>query len=135
VVAAIQSLRLQHDAMEFFGARESAPLDACLAEVRRSDVLIVIVGFRYGSFVPGKDLSFSEAEYLEAVSLGKPCLVYLRDPSVPVLIKDVERDAEKVVRLERWKETLQERHTVSLFLDARDLAAQVAKTSTELPSP
>jgi hypothetical protein len=127
VVAAIQSLRLQHDAMEFFGARESAPLEACLAEVRQSDVLIVIVGFRYGSLVPGKDVSFSEAEYLEAVLLGKPCLVYLRDPSVPVLIKDVERDAEKVVRLERWKDTLQERHTISLFLDARDLAARVSK--------
>ncbi len=64
---------------------------------------------------------------MEAVSLGKPCLVYLRDPSVLVLIKDVERDAEKVVRLERWKDTLQEPHTISLFLDARDLAARVSK--------
>jgi hypothetical protein len=71
--------------MEFFGARTEAPVDICLEEVRRSDVIVIIVGLRYGSLVPGTDVSFSEAEYNEAYRLRKPCLVYVRDENVPIL--------------------------------------------------
>jgi hypothetical protein len=63
VLAKIRELRLQHESMEFFGARPDRPIDVCLAEVARSSVLIVIVGHKYGSLVPGESISFSEAEY------------------------------------------------------------------------
>ena len=85
VLKGIQRLQLQHDSMEFFGARTEAPVDICLEEVRRSDVIVIIVGLRYGSLVPGTDVSFSEAEYNEAYRLRKPCLVYVRDENVPIL--------------------------------------------------
>ena len=44
VLDAIRRLQLQHDSMEFFGARANIPIETCLAEVRRSDVLVVVVG-------------------------------------------------------------------------------------------
>ncbi|RCV86942.1 TIR domain-containing protein [Billgrantia montanilacus] len=126
VLDAVRRLQLQHDSMEFFGARANLPIETCLAEVRRSDVLVVVVGHRYGSFVPELGVSFSEAEYREGQRLGKPCLVYLRDENAPVLPKHFERDPDKLRLLERWKDTLSTRHTTATFSDPHKLAVQVA---------
>jgi hypothetical protein len=126
VLDAIRRLQLQHDSMEFFGARSDQPIEACLMEVRRSNVLLVIVGHRYGTLVPELEVSFSEAEYREAYRLNKPCLVYLRGDDVPVLPKDMERDPDKLRALETWKVDLQKRHTVATFRHSNDLAVQVA---------
>lgn len=126
VLDAISRLKLQHDAMEFFGARAEQPIETCLQEVRASDVLVVIVGHRYGSVVPDLGISYSEAEYVEGYRLNKPCLIYMRDDNVPILPRHMERDPEKLKLLEKWKETLQSRHTVSTFQDGSRLAVQVA---------
>lgn len=125
VLDAIRKLQLQHDSMEFFGASGRLPIKTCLEEVRKSDILVVVVGHRYGNLVPGRGVSFSEAEYREGHRLGKPCLVYIRDETVRVLPKHVERDPEKVRRLEKWKATLSRRHTTRAFSSLNDLAVQV----------
>jgi hypothetical protein len=126
VLDAIRRLQLQHDSMEFFGARANQPIETCLDEVRRSNVLVVVVGHRYGTLVTGLGISFSEAEYREGHRLGKPCLVYMRGDDVPVLPKHVERDPEKLALLETWKSLLQQRHTIANFKESNDLALQVA---------
>ena len=126
ILRAIRKLQLQHDSMEFFGARSNQAIETCLEEVRRSDLLVVVVGHRYGSLVPGREQSFSEAEYAEGHRLGKPCLVYIRSDEAPVLPKFVERNPDNLRRLERWKSVLSERHTVAQFSDAHDLALQVS---------
>jgi hypothetical protein len=126
VLDAVRRLQLQHDSMEFFGARANLPIETCLAEVRRSDVLVVVVGHRYGSLAPDLGMSFSEAEYREGQRLGKPCLVYLRDENAPVLPKHFERDPDKLRLLERWKDALSTRHTIAKFSDPHELALQVA---------
>jgi hypothetical protein len=126
VLDAIRRLKLQHDSMEYFGARTQQPLETCLQEVRASDMLVVIVGHRYGSLVPEHGISYSEAEYAEAIRLNKPCLIYMRDEDIPVLPRHIERDSEKLKMLELWKATLNSRHTVSMFQDGPKLAVQVA---------
>ncbi len=126
VLDSIRRLQLQHDSMEFFGARANQPIETCLQEVRRSNILVVIVSHKYGSLVSEMGISFSEAEYVEGYALQKPCLVYMRDENVPILPKYMERDPEKLQLLEKWKETLQERHTVATFQDSHDIAVQVA---------
>ena len=98
VLDAIRRLQLQHDSMEFFGARAAQPIEICLEEVRASDVLVVIVGHRYGSIVPKLGISYSEAQYEEGYRFKKPCLVYVRSDDVPILPKHMERDPEKLKR-------------------------------------
>ena len=44
VLDAIRRVQSRHNAMEFFGARPGRPIDVCLDEVRKSDLLVVIVG-------------------------------------------------------------------------------------------
>lgn len=125
VLDAIRRLQLQHDSMEFFGARSDRPLETCLAEVKRSNILVVIIGHRYGTVIPTTGYSFPHAEYEEGYKRGKPCLVYFRDDDMPVLPKHVERDGTNIRRLDRWKASLRTRHTIATFRDAHDLAIQV----------
>lgn len=131
VLSAIGEVSLQHKSMEFFGAKPDRPIDACLAEVARSNVLVVVVGHKYGSLVPGRSISFSEAEYQEGHGLGKPCLVYMRDSAVPVLPKDFETDPENLRSLESLRGQLHERHTVASFRGPTDLAEAVASDLRE----
>ncbi len=126
VLDAVRRLQLEHDSMEFFGARSDLPIETCLAEVQRSHILVVVVGHRYGSLVPNLGISYSEAEYREGRRLQKPCLVYMRDENAPILLKNVERDPEKLKRLEAWKADLTTQHTVATFSEPGVLAVQVA---------
>jgi tetratricopeptide (TPR) repeat protein len=126
VLDAIRRVQQRHNAMEFFGARPGRPIDVCLDEVRKSDLLVVIVGEKYGSLAPGMGISYSQAEYEEGVRLEKDCLVYLRDDGVPILAKYVEQDPDKLKLLKAWKEALNANHTVAKFPDWPRLAIQVA---------
>ena len=87
VLEAVRSVQQRHNAMEYFGARPGRPIETCLEEVRKSDLLVVVVGLKYGSLPPGLEISYSQAEYEEGARLKKPCLVYVRDNDVPILEK------------------------------------------------
>jgi hypothetical protein len=100
-------------------------IETCLSEVRDSDIVVVIVGNRYGSLVPGGDISYSEAEYQEAYRLKKPCLVYILDGSAK-LGGPAEESHEKLRSLNGWKAILSERHTPAHLQDGSKLAVQVA---------
>lgn len=126
VIQAIQGLQLQHDSMEFFGARPKRPIETCLEEVRRSDLLVVVVAHRYGSFVQGDTVSYTEAEYREGHRLGRPCLVYFRDENVLVPPAHVESSSRGMAALRRFRRLLLSRHSVHAFRGPDDLAAQVA---------
>ena len=123
---AIRRVQSRHNAMEFFGARPGRPIDVCLEEVGKSDLLVVIVGLKYGSLPPEMGISYSQAEYEEGARLEKPCLVYLRDDEVPILPKYVERDPDKLRLLDAWKQALNANHTVAKFETWPKLAVQVA---------
>ena len=69
---AIRRVQQRHNAMEFFGARTGQPIQICLDEVRKSDLLVVIVGLKYGSLPAGMGVSYSQAEYEEGARLEKP---------------------------------------------------------------
>lgn len=126
VLDAIRRVQQRHNAMEYFGARPRRPIDVSLAEVRKSDLLVVIVGLKYGSLPAGMRISYSQAEYEEGVRLGKPCLVYLRDEDIAVLPKYVEQDPDKIKLLKTWKDALNAGHTVAKFESWPKLAVQVA---------
>ncbi len=112
--------------MEYFGARDDVPLETCLSQVRASDILVVILAHRYGSLVPGEEISYTEAEYREGHRLKMPCLVYIRHEDEPVLPRYVERDPAGRDALARFKKLVQKRHTVKDFRDPSDLAVGVA---------
>lgn len=126
VLNVIRELQHDYQAMEFFGARPDRPIETCLNEVRSSDVVVVVLGFLYGSIVPGNDISYTQAEYDEAYNNGKTCLVYVRNEDSLIPAKFTERDPHKLVRLKSFRDLLESRHTVVNFADPPHLARQVA---------
>lgn len=62
-------------AMEYFGAQNELPLDVCLRDLRKADVVVLILGPRYGSVLP-QGVSYTQAEFREARALGIPVLAF-----------------------------------------------------------
>jgi tetratricopeptide (TPR) repeat protein len=81
--------------MRYFAAREGKPADYCRARVRECEVYVAVVGFRYGSMVPGEAVSYTELEFAEASTAGLPRLVFLLDGAAGLqgVLADPDRGA------------------------------------------
>lgn len=75
IIAQLQTAGYDVGAMELFGAQPPPPLDVCLRELRKSDVVVLIVGPSYGSPSP-QGISYTHAEFREACALGIPVLAF-----------------------------------------------------------
>jgi hypothetical protein len=75
VAAAVRSLDHEVIRAEDFGASPDTPQQACLGGVRQADVVILLVGARYGAVEPS-GYSPTEEEYREARE-SKPVLVFV----------------------------------------------------------
>lgn len=70
-------------AMETYTSGAGTPLEVCLQDVRRCDVYVGIVSWRYGYIPPGQSKSITELEYEAAGERKIPCLCFLRDGQEP----------------------------------------------------
>lgn len=113
--------------MEEFGARTETPLETCLIEVGQSDIYIGVVGFRLGSVEESSGKSYTQLEYEKAQELKKETLVYLIDEeNARVPVKYIDRDANRE-KLEAFKRTLRDRHTVDSFVTEDDLVQKLRR--------
>lgn len=103
-----------------FGASTQSPQQACLAEVRESDVMILILGAEYGhTQVSG--LSATHEEYREA-RLSKPVLVFVQDGMEPEA-----QQADFIREVRAWEAG----HFTAGFQDAADLRDKVMRAIYE----
>src|SRR5690349_17276880 len=58
--------------MRYFAARDGRPADYCRRRVGECEAYVAVVGFRYGSLVPGEAVSYTELEYQAASDAGLP---------------------------------------------------------------
>src|SRR5215471_21697593 len=63
--------------MRYFAARDGAPAEYCRRRVRECEVYVAVVGFRYGTVVPGEAVSYTELEFREATKAGRTRLLFL----------------------------------------------------------
>jgi tetratricopeptide (TPR) repeat protein len=86
--------------MRYFAAREGKPADYCRARVRECEIYVAVVGFRYGTIVPGEAVSYTELEFDEASVAGLPRLVFLLEDSAnrPGALADLDRGAAEGFR-------------------------------------
>jgi hypothetical protein len=89
--------------MAYFAARDCPPRDACRTMLRRSDVLVAIVGDRYGSNFDGR--SCMEYEFDTATTLGLARLVFLIEDSSAYL-RPVHQSPEDMDRQNRFRARL-----------------------------
>lgn len=71
-------LRLGHQPLDSYTARDRRPLAACLEDVAHCQAYVGLLGWRYGSQPPGERRSYTELEFDEAGQRGIPRLIFLR---------------------------------------------------------
>src|SRR5450755_3826574 len=80
--------------MRYFAARDGKPADYCRQRVAGCEIYVALVGFRYGSIVPGEEISYTELEFEAASAAGVPRLVFLLEEPTgqPGGSADADRD-------------------------------------------
>jgi len=95
--SAIQTLRHEPVMAEDFGAIPTSPQIACLQGVRAADLVVLVLGGRYGTVQPDSALSPTHEEFREARD-HKPVLVFVQE--------GVQREAKQeafVNEVQAWK--------------------------------
>jgi hypothetical protein len=114
--SAVANLRHTPVRAEDFGATPNSPQQACLAEVRDADVLLLILGAEYGA-VQSSGLSATHEEYREARDTT-PVLVFTQDG-----IEPERRQAEFIREVRGWEHG----HFTAGFSDASELRDKVMR--------
>ena len=128
--------KLQHKVicMEDYVASDSRPLDRCLRDVAGCDVYVGILAWRYG-YIPQAGnpdhRSITELEYRHAVSLNKPCLLFLHDPRQP-WPPIFREDGAPAGQLEQFRAEVERDRVVSSFGSTDDLVNKVNTAVTVL---
>lgn len=79
VLEALHKKRTSTLAMEYFLASPGTPRETALEHLRNSDVMILVIGFKAGTLLPGDSGStYTSAEYDELLKLGKEALVFIK---------------------------------------------------------
>lgn len=85
--SAIKAIDHEPVMAEDFGAKPASPQVACLQGLRSADLVVLILGERYGVIPPGSKVSPTHEEYLEARG-AKEILLFVQDDVVPEPAQD-----------------------------------------------
>ncbi len=127
VLDGLDGLCDQFSSLSYHCPRSIQPLDTAKEELRRSDVMVMIVGHLQGVIAPGMDIAHGEAEYLEGASLKKNVLVYLRDLESGLYPAHFERDPQRAVQLKAFRDKLEREHGAKVFDDIYSLVSLVTQ--------
>lgn len=109
--------------MEMFSAADDEQWKIIQRQIDESDYYVVVVAHKYGSMVG--DISYTEKEFDYAVSKGVPVLGFVIDPTVEPLAKYVEKNDDKIVLLNNFKDKVKNR-PVGFWKSSDDLHGKVS---------
>jgi hypothetical protein len=131
VLRELQKRKLATRAMEYFVASPSTPQDTALTNLRDSDLMLLVIGFKAGSLLPdGSGGTYTSAEYDELLKIGKEPLVFLREEkrwpwSRRKTWRNAEKDNKKKRALEEFKNQVGAKWTWDRFSSPDQLALDV----------
>ncbi|HZN17780.1 MAG TPA: DUF4062 domain-containing protein [Micromonosporaceae bacterium] len=93
ILDAVSRAKLVAVDMRYFAAGSAPSAEYCRQRVRECEIYVALVGFRYGSIVPGDSISYTELEFNEATAAGRPRLVFLLDENaeLPAAMSDSDQ--------------------------------------------
>lgn len=101
------------------------PVDAVFSELAASDLVVLVVGHRYGSIEPQSGKSWVEAEFEAARKLAKPILVFLAREDVPWPVAGIDIERSQIAQ---FREKLLSNYTVQVFATPAELAMGVSQS-------
>lgn len=116
--------------MEHFGASSRPPWEVIEKTIEESDYYVLIIGGRYGSLVPGMNISYTEREFLFAKERGIPILAFiLPDPEKKVVGVRLEQTPKGKARLKAFVDKVKNSGiTVEFWNDSNDLVRKISKS-------
>jgi len=126
---AIESLGHEVIRAETFAASQASPRLACLGGVREANLVVLVLGYRYGEPLPPEQISATHQEYREAKN-EKPVLAFIDEEAEfesaqAKFVKEVE-DWENGVFRGRFSSAENLRREVTRSLHQHELASAVA---------
>ncbi len=115
-------------AMENFGARDATAAEYCPDLVAECEVFVLVIGAMYGSSPSDSETSFTELEYIKAVELKKPRLVFVASDefTLPRSLSDRQTDADKL-KVEQFRQRLGSERIWGTFTTPEELAALISQ--------
>lgn len=123
VLDALQRRQQSFAAMEYFLATPKTPLATCLDELRKSDVVVVVVGLRSGSLLPDGSMTYTLAEFEQARHEHQPILGFIKNRW-----RNGETSPDKADALNRLKAGVESLATTTTFTTADNLALKVIQS-------
>ncbi|MBN2090984.1 SUMF1/EgtB/PvdO family nonheme iron enzyme [candidate division KSB1 bacterium] len=123
IEAAINDLDQKFVGMEYLGALDKEPVEACLEMVEQCDLFIGLYAWRYGYVPDNSPFSITELEYRHAIKLEKPRIFYLIDEEFPWNPKYTEKGKP----LEDFKHLIDKERVRDTFKDPQDLKYKVSR--------
>jgi hypothetical protein len=122
VLNALRKKRASTLAMEDFLATPTTPSDTALENLRNSDVMILMIGFKAGSLLSdGSGRTYTWAEYDELLRLGRDALVFVKQErrwfERKTTWKNKEKDPKKKKALNEFKAKVWRQVHVGLLRD------------------
>lgn len=114
--------------MELFGAADEEQWEIIRETIDSSDYYVLIIAQRYGSIIsegPDAGMSYTEREFRYAKEKGIPILVFLINDDVAVQPAYVDKELEKVQKLEKFKAEAKTGRTVVWWSNEDELATKV----------
>jgi len=122
---AVDQLNVDLVTMEDFGFSDATAIEKCQQLVRSSDAYLGLLGGKYGSYVPGTTISYTQSEYQLAHELGKP--VFILEKKGPFDFSEIEDDPDKLRKLNDLRGRARSAHLVMPFGTRQELGKALAQ--------
>lgn len=111
--------------MELFSASDSPAWDVIVRALAYTDYLVLIIGNKAGSIVPGEGITYTEKEYQYARNNKIPVLAFLSSSNV-LIHPDHQESTEQQAALKAFKDRVKnDGRTVEFWSTSEQLAIQV----------
>jgi len=130
VMKAIMELNHIPAGMEQFPAMDKEQLEYIKRIIDISDYYVLIIAGRYGS-TDSTGISYTEMEYDYAIKQGIPTLVFIHQEIDKIEFGKSERDQEKRLKLENFKQMVSKNRIVKFWTEASDLALKVSSSISQ----
>jgi hypothetical protein len=133
VLKALHRKRMSSLAMEDFLATPTTPSETALANLRNSDVMVLVIGFKAGSLLSdGSGRTYTWDEYEELLKLGKEALVFVKQERrwfrpKPAWVNK-EKNPDKRKALDDFRASVGKRYTWYYFETPDQLALGVIES-------
>jgi hypothetical protein len=116
--------------MELWTASAQPPLRECLDALAEANLMILIIGCRYGSLTDDGVKSYTEAEYDHARKLNIPVYAFLPSRQHQWAASVLER--QYIRRLEKFVERIRKETTFAEFINVDDLRSKIIQAMSKV---